>query len=124
MNELAVDLRADRHLDELVLNVADHPRLLAELDSFRRAHVALDRAVQQHVRNQDGPLDAAPLADAEHRARVLRRLHVTFHVAVHVAAARELDISLDPRVRANQRFDRCLTPRLLTQHDHPLPLTP
>ena len=66
VNQLAVDFGADRHLDQLVLYVADHARLRPELDALRRPHVAFDRAVQQHVRHDDRPLDATALADAEH----------------------------------------------------------
>src|SRR4029077_12549217 len=58
VNELAIDLRTDRHLDELVLNVADHPGFGPELDTLGRADIAFDHAVQHDVRNHDGALDA------------------------------------------------------------------
>ena len=59
VNQLTVNLRANRHFNELVLHIADHARLRSELDALRRADVALDRAIQDDVRDHDGPFDPA-----------------------------------------------------------------
>src|SRR5262245_40367891 len=76
VNQLTVNLRADRHFNELVLHIADHARLGAELDAFRRADVALDRAVEHDMGDHDRTFNAASLADADDGPLVLRRTHV------------------------------------------------
>src|SRR5690606_41789846 len=46
VDQLAVDLGADRHLDQLVLDVPYDPGPRTEFDPLRRLDVALHRAVQ------------------------------------------------------------------------------
>jgi hypothetical protein len=109
VNQLAIDLGADRHFDQFVLNVTDDPSLWPKLDALRSAHVTLNGAVQQDVWHHDRALDTASLTDAEHGALVFGGLHVTFYVAIHVKPAGELDVAVDPRISPYQCADRRLT---------------
>src|ERR1044071_6296822 len=116
MNQLTVDFGANRHLDELVLDVADHAGLGTELHAFRGPYVALHGAVQQHMRNHHRALDAAALADAQDGPLVVGRPDVALDVAVDVEAAGELDVSVYACVRPDQRSNRRVAARFSTQH--------
>src|SRR6185295_17941298 len=83
MDQLAVDLGADRHLDQLVLYVTNDPSLRPEFDALCSPNVAFDGAVQHDMRHHDRAFDAATLADAEHGALVLRSSDIPFDVTVH-----------------------------------------
>src|SRR5690606_1171048 len=116
VDQLAVDLRADGHLDQLVLHVTYDLGPRTEFDPLGRLDVALDRAVQPHMGRGDDPFDAASLADRKQAALLVRGDHVAAHVAVDMQPALELDVALDPRVRADQRTDRRLPALFSSKH--------
>src|SRR5688572_27715561 len=66
--------------------------------------------------HHDRTFNTAALADAEHGMVVLGCSDVAFDVAVHVAAARELDVAMDASFRSDQGSNRGLATRFLTQH--------
>src|SRR5690606_18688941 len=84
VDQLTVDLGSDGHLDQLLLHVAYYLGPRAEFDPLGRLDVALDRAVQPHVRRGDDPFDAAALADRQQATLLVRGNHVAPDVTVDV----------------------------------------
>src|SRR5690606_5188621 len=113
VDQLAVDLGADGHLDQLVLHVSYDLGPRPEFDPLGRLDVALHGAVEPYVGRSDDALDAAPLADRQDTALHVRRDHVSLHIAVDMQTALELDVAVDPCVGADQRADARL-PALLS----------
>src|SRR5690606_25578757 len=121
VDQLTVDLGADRHLDQLVLDVSYDPGPRAEFDPLRRFDVALHGAVQPHVRRRDDPFDAAALADRQHGPVLVDGHDVAADVPVDVQTALELDVALDARARADQRAGGRAPALLSSEHRRSLP---
>src|SRR5690606_12154031 len=116
VDQLTIDLGADGHLDQLVLDVSYDPGPRAEFDAFRRLDVALHGAVQPHVGCRHDALDAAALADRQHAAVVAGRDDVAPDVPVDVQAPLELDVALDSCLRADQRAGGRLPALFTSEH--------
>src|SRR6056297_622147 len=116
MDQLAVDLGADGHLDQIVIHITDDPRRGPEFHPFAGSEVAAHRALQHHVGHGHVALDGAVLADAERRVALRVGADVAVDGAVDVAAALEVQIALNPRIRADQRVDGGVALVLTSKH--------
>src|SRR5690606_26222448 len=103
VDQLTIDLGADGHLDQLVLDIPYDSGPWAEFDPLGCLDVAVDGAVQPHVRSRHGALDAAALADGQRAAVLAGRNDVAADVPVDVQASLELDVALNSRLHADQR---------------------
>src|ERR1700686_92390 len=70
MDQLPIDLGADRSFNDGVVNIAKNARLGAEFDPIGRVDVAFDDAVQDDIGRDDRALHAAVLAHRQEGALV------------------------------------------------------
>src|SRR5215831_1999297 len=87
MHQFSVDFCADRHFDKTIIDVTVDTRRRPELDTIMRQDIAFNRAVENYIRNGDGPLHNPTFADTQRRSRVTRCVDVSLHEAVYVEAA-------------------------------------
>src|SRR5688572_23855046 len=94
-DELARNDGSGRHFNHAVMNVAVDPGLFAEDQPIARAHVAVDRAIHDDVRDFDVSFDEAAFAHRQ-RAPVFRgATDVAEHPTVEMQATRELEVALE-----------------------------
>src|SRR5579871_1050565 len=113
-HELAADLGSQRHLNDTIMHIAAHLCLAAEHDPLAAENIAIDPAVQDHVGGADGPLDDAEFTHGERT--VAGGAHTAGHATIHMQAARELDVSLDGGISADQRVDALTAAVTASEH--------
>src|ERR1700676_5029809 len=105
VDQLPIDLGADRRFNDGVVNIAQNARLCAEFNPICRVDVAFDDAVQDDIGREDRAFHAAVLAHRQEGALVRVALDVAVDIAVQMQAAGEFDIAVDSSLWANQSAD-------------------
>src|SRR6202790_1655656 len=122
VDQLPIDLGADRRFNDGVVNIAQNARLCAEFNPICRVDVAFDDAVQDDIGREDRAFHAAVLAHRQEGALVRVALDVAVDIAVQMQAAGEFDIAVDSSLGADQGVDtRVLTLFLFEHLRHPCP---
>lgn len=105
VNQFAVNLRAHRHFNQSVIDIAIDLGGGAEINACVRDNIALYETIQHHGRNLNGPLHIATVTDAQPGAGVRFRSDIAFNGAIQMQAAAELHIAIDVSAVADQRID-------------------
>src|SRR5258708_2101747 len=114
MNQFPIYLGANGRFNGRVVNAAENPRFGPHLDAVAGFDIALDDAVQDNVRDDHRSLDASLLAHRQGAACFA--FHIAVDVAVEMESADELDVAVDPGLRADQRVDFCFLIRFRFEH--------
>src|SRR5689334_21459609 len=102
MHHLAVDARAGRHFEQLVVDVAFHPRIRREFEPVGRMHVAVDGAVDDDVRRVYLTGHDRMLGQREDRLPALA-VYGAVDLAVDVQTSAEADVATDFGAYGDQR---------------------
>ena len=94
MNKLAVDFRADRHLDQVVIHITYDSGSRPQFNALIREHVATDDAVEDNIRYRDAAFNNRIFTDAQRRIAVSVRTDVALNAAVDMTTAFEEQVSI------------------------------
>src|SRR3984893_5125328 len=115
-HQLSLDLGAQGHFNDAVVNVALDAGGRPQNHAFAGVDIALDRPLQPHVRHVHRPFDGAGSADRQGRIRGPAGANPTGDMAVQVQPALEFDIAVHARSLADQRID-ARGPGIAVEHD-------
>ena len=93
VHKLAVNFGANRHLDQVVIDIAYDPRGRSEFNTLARNHVSPDDTVQYDVGHRDAALDCGFLRDTERRLAVSVGVNAAFYDTINMAMAGKSKIS-------------------------------
>src|SRR5450432_3039631 len=116
MDQFPIYLGANGRFNGPVVNAAKNPRFRPHLNAIAGFDIALDDAVQGDVRDDHRSLDASLLAHRQRGAALRFALYIAVDVAVEMKSADELDVPVDPGLRADQCVDFCFLTRLRFEH--------
>jgi len=103
MDQFPIDLGAHGGFNGRVVNTAENTGFWPHLDAIAGLDIAFYDAVQDDIGDHHRTLDASLFAHRERRAAARLALYIAVDVAVEMKSADELNIAVDPGLRADQR---------------------
>src|SRR5262245_2193377 len=96
LTQLTLYLRSQAHFNDAVVDVPQHLGMRPQDEPLTSVDIALDGAIEGHIRHLHGPFDAAILAHRQGGARGVRGADVACDAAVEMQAAGEVEVTLQP----------------------------
>ena len=109
MHQSAIDLGADRHFNQVIVNAALDSGFRRQFNARRPEHIADDLTIEHHIGHLDFALDTPEFTQDQERGAAFFSDHVTVDLAIDVQAAGKHQITVDLGTLPDQCVDTSCT---------------